>query len=79
MFEFYTQSNDCISFKIDNVNNKPFYSINQQSPYNTFCFYSGFNKQDAIDLYYNLLLAFEDLQSAENFLTNIKKLTKLED
>lgn len=66
---FITKCGDIITFYIDEHSNRIFYKIIQESPYSSFSFYDGEDLQTAKDFYYELLLAFKDLQRAEQFLS----------
>lgn len=68
---FITKCGDTITFYADECSNRTFYKIIQDSLYSSYSFYDGEELNTAVDLFYNLLLAFKDLTAAEQFKNKI--------
>jgi hypothetical protein len=68
---FSLPSGDLIGISCREVNNTTWYQVFQQGQFQTSSFYDGPDKQTAIDMYGELLLAFRGIRSAEEFRKNI--------
>lgn len=76
-------SGDMISFEVKLLNNKPWYNIYHESPFNKAAYYDGSDFERANELYLELTLAFKGIKKAEavgrlksNFLYKVQTLEK---
>lgn len=67
-------SGDSINFFVRTVNNKPWYCIKHEHPWEASTFYDGSDFARACSIYKQLLMTFSTISSAESFAKSVPSL-----
>lgn len=68
MDSMFLNSGDVITLECKLLNNKPWYNIIQESPFNKSSFYDGNNFDRCLQLYSELNLAFKGVKKSEEII-----------